>query len=147
MTRQHEVELLTTGCPARRDVSFAKTALNVLVFKLAVCLWTRCELSLERQSTQMPRKSDVCPQSAPNRCWETKKDSERFAPSPFTNSTSHRSQRGAEELPDQDSNLDKQNQNLLCYRYTIGQAKVGRSVSDAFVCSQALVTDRISCGQ
>lgn len=24
------------------------------------------------------------------------------------------------ELPDQDSNLDKQNQNLLCYRYTIG---------------------------
>ena len=62
MTRQHEVELLTTGCPARRDVSFAKTALNVLVFKLAVCLWTRCELSLERQSTQMPRKSDVCPQ-------------------------------------------------------------------------------------
>lgn len=28
------------------------------------------------------------------------------------------------ELPDQDSNLDKQNQNLLCYRYTIGQAGV-----------------------
>lgn len=27
------------------------------------------------------------------------------------------------KLPDQDSNLDKQNQNLLCYRYTIGQAK------------------------
>ncbi len=24
-------------------------------------------------------------------------------------------------LADQDSNLDKQNQNLLCYRYTIGQ--------------------------
>ena len=23
-------------------------------------------------------------------------------------------------MPDQDSNLDKQNQNLLCYRYTIG---------------------------
>lgn len=28
---------------------------------------------------------------------------------------------GTEELADQDSNLDKQNQNLLCYRYTIGQ--------------------------
>ena len=27
-----------------------------------------------------------------------------------------------DQLPDQDSNLDKQNQNLLCYRYTIGQA-------------------------
>lgn len=25
------------------------------------------------------------------------------------------------ELGDQDSNLDKQNQNLLCYRYTIAQ--------------------------
>ena len=25
-------------------------------------------------------------------------------------------------LPDQDSNLDKLNQNQLCYRYTIGQA-------------------------
>ncbi len=25
------------------------------------------------------------------------------------------------KLADQDSNLDKQNQNLLCYRYTIGQ--------------------------
>jgi hypothetical protein len=25
------------------------------------------------------------------------------------------------ELADQDSNLDKQNQNLSCYRYTIGQ--------------------------
>ncbi len=24
-------------------------------------------------------------------------------------------------LTDKDSNLDKQNQNLLCYRYTIGQ--------------------------
>ncbi len=24
-------------------------------------------------------------------------------------------------LADQDSNLDKQNQNLSCYRYTIGQ--------------------------
>ena len=24
-------------------------------------------------------------------------------------------------LPDQDSNLDKLNQNQLCYRYTIGQ--------------------------
>ena len=47
------------------------------------------------------------------------------------------------ELPDQDSNLDKQNQNLLCYRYTIGQFKAGGSVSDAFVQSQVLVTDRI----
>ena len=27
-------------------------------------------------------------------------------------------------LPDQDSNLDKLNQNQLCYRYTIGQNKV-----------------------
>ena len=27
------------------------------------------------------------------------------------------------QLPDQDSNLDKQNQNLLCYRYTIGYRK------------------------
>jgi hypothetical protein len=26
------------------------------------------------------------------------------------------------KLADQDSNLDKQNQNLLCYRYTIGQS-------------------------
>lgn len=26
-----------------------------------------------------------------------------------------------QQLADQDSNLDKQNQNLLCYRYTIGQ--------------------------
>jgi hypothetical protein len=28
---------------------------------------------------------------------------------------------GVQRLADQDSNLDKQNQNLLCYRYTIGQ--------------------------
>src|SRR5439155_26008087 len=28
-----------------------------------------------------------------------------------------------QELADQDSNLDKQNQNLLCYRYTIGQRR------------------------
>ena len=27
-------------------------------------------------------------------------------------------------LPDQDLNLDKQIQNLLCYRYTIGQNEV-----------------------
>ncbi len=27
-------------------------------------------------------------------------------------------------LPDLDSNQDKQNQNLLCYRYTIGQCIV-----------------------
>src|SRR5438045_7988709 len=27
------------------------------------------------------------------------------------------------KLADQDSNLDKQNQNLLCYRYTIGQLR------------------------
>lgn len=27
-------------------------------------------------------------------------------------------------LSDQDSNLDRQNQNLQCYRYTIGQRKV-----------------------
>jgi hypothetical protein len=46
------------------------------------------------------------------------------------------------ELPDQDSNLDKQNQNLLCYRYTIGQVKAGGSVSNAFMRSQALITDR-----
>ena len=26
-------------------------------------------------------------------------------------------------MPDQDSNLDKQNQNLLCYRYTIGHPR------------------------
>ncbi len=32
-------------------------------------------------------------------------------------------------LPDQDSNLDKQNQNLLCYRYTIGHP-VGGNLSD-----------------
>lgn len=41
-------------------------------------------------------------------------------------------------LPDQDSNLDKQNQNLLCYRYTIGQVKVGGSVAQGFLQSQAL---------
>src|ERR1043166_6324210 len=29
--------------------------------------------------------------------------------------------RGGEKLADLDSNQDKQNQNLLCYRYTIGQ--------------------------
>lgn len=34
------------------------------------------------------------------------------------------------KLPDQDSNLDKQNQNLLCYRYTIGHPAV-RNLSDA----------------
>lgn len=28
---------------------------------------------------------------------------------------------GGGKLGDQDSNLDKQNQNLLCYRYTIAQ--------------------------
>lgn len=27
----------------------------------------------------------------------------------------------SKQLADQDSNLDKQDQNLLCYRYTIGQ--------------------------
>ena len=31
---------------------------------------------------------------------------------------------GGKWLPDQDLNLDKQNQNLLCYRYTIGQNEV-----------------------
>lgn len=39
------------------------------------------------------------------------------------------------ELPDQDSNLDKQNQNLLCYRYTIGHP-AGRTLSDAARCWQ-----------
>ena len=34
----------------------------------------------------------------------------------------------ANGLPDQDSNLDKQNQNLLCYRYTIGYRKRGGSL-------------------
>ncbi len=32
------------------------------------------------------------------------------------------------QLPDQDSNLDKQNQNLLCYRYTIGYRERGGSL-------------------
>ncbi len=35
--------------------------------------------------------------------------------------------RTQKELADQDSNLDKQNQNLLCYRYTIGQTCVSRA--------------------
>ena len=46
--------------------------------------------------------------------WETKKDSEQSAPSPFLKFDPHHPQRDAEELPDQDLNLDKQNQNLLC---------------------------------
>ena len=89
------------------------------------------------------RRYRASPVSAPKRCWETKKGSERFAPSPFTNSVSHHSRGDTEELPDQDSNLDKQNQNLLCYRYTIGQFKAGGSVSNGFVPSQALVMYRI----
>ncbi len=32
-------------------------------------------------------------------------------------------------LPDMDLNHDKQIQNLLCYRYTIGQAVSGRHAS------------------
>ena len=52
--------------------------------------------------------------------------------------------RRGSKLPDQDLNLDKQNQNLLCYRYTIGQVKAGRSVSEAFLRSQALITDQNS---
>lgn len=36
--------------------------------------------------------------------------------------------RTSNQLPDQDSNLDKQNQNLLCYRYTIGYRKRGGSL-------------------
>ncbi len=32
-----------------------------------------------------------------------------------------RQRRGCGKLGDQDSNLNKQNQNLLCYRYTIPQ--------------------------
>ena len=35
--------------------------------------------------------------------------------------------REQKELADQDSNLDKQNQNLLCYRYTIGQERESRT--------------------
>ena len=39
-----------------------------------------------------------------------------------------RTTRGFWKLADQDSNLDKQNQNLLCYRYTTGQSNLlGRS--------------------
>lgn len=33
----------------------------------------------------------------------------------------HRPEGRCHKLVDQDSNLDKQNQNLLCYRYTIDQ--------------------------
>ena len=42
------------------------------------------------------------------------------------------------ELPDQDSNLDKQNQNLLCYRYTIGYRERGGSLVE-----QAGVTQEV----
>ena len=31
-------------------------------------------------------------------------------------------------LPDMDLNHDKQIQNLLCYRYTIGQSRSGRTL-------------------
>jgi hypothetical protein len=36
-----------------------------------------------------------------------------------------RSRRRSNWLPDKDSNLNKQSQNLLCYHYTIGQEKFG----------------------
>ena len=35
---------------------------------------------------------------------------------------------GSLGLSYQDSNLDKQNQNLMCYHYTIGQSKTGAKV-------------------
>jgi hypothetical protein len=39
-------------------------------------------------------------------------------------------------LPDLDSNQDKQNQNLMCYRYTIGQfgGKKSRNFHFGFFC-------------
>ena len=55
-------------------------------------------------------KAIVCPAGDP----EMKK------PRDFAGFRSGSSRCNRYELPDQDLNLDKQNQNLLCYRYTIG---------------------------
>ena len=56
------------------------------------------------------KKANVRPAGNP----ETKK------PRDFAGFRSGSSRCNRYELPDQDLNLDKQNQNLLCYRYTIG---------------------------
>jgi hypothetical protein len=44
------------------------------------------------------------------------------APTAFPSKT-YRTAKAAKWLPDEDLNLDKLNQNQLCYHYTIGQAK------------------------
>src|SRR5437899_10825632 len=44
------------------------------------------------------------------------------------------------KLPGQDSNLDKENQNLLCYRYTTGY-RIG---SDSHQTSEVLKTSEVS---
>ena|GEM_PF-5816367 len=63
------------------------------------------------------RRCHASPMSAPNLSQVklgNKKGPGAICSESFFNHVSHHSRRGAEELPDQDSNLDKQNQNLLC---------------------------------
>lgn len=102
-----------TGCDHKITRS---TRLNRRLTRCAhICASCGSFVCNDRFGLRKPRRT-----SAPDRVRKQKRTQSSQAPSPYTNPLKPPPFGDNQKLPDQDSNLDKQNQNLLCYRYTIG---------------------------